>query len=873
MQTHAKRTIQTTMALLAVLSVPSWAAADATSSALSHAASDHGMAPNTAADAMADATPAQPPVPRGAIADIHPVPPSDALRDALSVTEAIDALYGGGLWNERSLPLGPGGVITEIIDGTGDGAGNGLNGSTYIAVDRAGNVYVTGQVSDNAFKITPGGVITEIIDSTGDGAGNTLDQPIGIAVDNAGNVFVAGANSDNAFKITPGGVITEIIDANGDGAGNTLNRAIGIVVDSADNVYVTGLDSDNAFKITPGGVITEIIDSTGDGAGNGLSDPFVVAVDAADNVYVTGRDSDNAFKITPGGVITEIIDSTGDGAGNALDGAFGLAIDAEGNAYVSGQSSDNAFKVASGGVISEIIDSTGDGAGNALDGPVRMALDNAGNLYIAGFASDNAFQITPDGVIAEIVDSTGDGAGNGLDRAAGIAVDAACNVYVTGSTSDNVFRVPVDCAPCDQSADNCQDFVTADAYQSNSTAYTSADDFTPVFSGSATDLCWWGTATPFGTPALLDDFTVTYYADAGGLPGAVIGGPFSQSGGTLSVLGAIDTGQIVAGLSPIYEYSATHAPVALTADTTVWVEIKNDPSTGETWFWSWSLGGDLRCVTDFGPDGYDAGDVATTFDFAFCVNVGVAGPVACSQSADDCQDFSTNDANQSNSTAYTQADDFMPAITGDATDLCWWGTASPFGTPAQQDDFTITYYADAAGLPGAVIGGPFIQSGGTLSLSGPIDTGQLISGFAPIYEYSATHAPVALSAGETVWVEIKNDPPTGETWYWEQSFDGNLLSLEDGFGPNGYDAGDVVNGIDRAFCVNVGVDGPAPCGDFDNDGDVDLGDFSQFSLCFAGANVPPAGSCPPGVDADCDGDGDVDLGDFSILSLNFTGPL
>ena len=69
-------------------------------------------------------------------------------------------------------------------------------------------------------------------------------------------------------------------------------------------------------------------------------------------------------------------------------------------------------------------------------------------------------------------------------------------------------------------------------------------------------------------------------------------------------------------------------------------------------------------------------------------------------------------------------------------------------------------------------------------------------------------------------------------------------------------------------CASSGIDG-----DFDNDGDVDLSDFSQFSLCFGGANLPPAGSCPPGVDADFDDDGDVDLGDFATFSLNFTGPL
>ena len=139
--------------------------------------------------------------------------------------------------------------ITEIIDATGDGAGNPLFSPFDIAVDGSGNVYVTGLGTDNAFKITPAGGITEIIDFTGDGAGNTFDGGIEIAVDGSGNVYVTGQSSMNAFKITPAGGITEIIDATGDGAGNPLDGAFGIAVDGSGNVYVTGASSDNAFKI------------------------------------------------------------------------------------------------------------------------------------------------------------------------------------------------------------------------------------------------------------------------------------------------------------------------------------------------------------------------------------------------------------------------------------------------------------------------------------------------------------------------------------------------------------------------------------------------------------------------------------------------
>jgi len=354
--------------------------------------------------------------------------------------DASENVYVVSMGTDKVFKITSGGVITEIIDGTGDGGGNTLTNPNSIAVDGSGNVYVTGSISDNAFKITPGGVITEIIDTTGDG-GNALNGPQGISVDALENVYVAGRSSDNAFKITSGGIITEIIDPTGDGGGNSLNKPDDIAVDGSGNVYVTGQYSHNAFKITPGGVITEIIDITGDGGGNQLFVPHDIAVDGSGNVYLTGENSHNAFKITPGGVITEIIDATGDGGGNTLSSPYGIAVDASENAYVTGAYSDNAFKITPGGVITEIIDATGDGGGNTLDDPRGITVDGSGNAYVTGSYSDNAFKITPGGVITEIIDATGDGSGINLGGPAGIAVDGSGNLYVVGRDSDNAFKI------------------------------------------------------------------------------------------------------------------------------------------------------------------------------------------------------------------------------------------------------------------------------------------------------------------------------------------------------------------------------------------------------------------------------------------------
>ena len=107
--------------------------------------------------------------------------------------------------------------------------------------------------------------ITQIIDSSGDGAGMALELPFGIAVGAAGDVYITGSLSDNVFHIDPNGTITQIIDLTGDGSGNNLAFPFGIAVGSSGSVYVTGQSSNNVFRIDSNGVITEIIDSTGDG--------------------------------------------------------------------------------------------------------------------------------------------------------------------------------------------------------------------------------------------------------------------------------------------------------------------------------------------------------------------------------------------------------------------------------------------------------------------------------------------------------------------------------------------------------------------------------------------------------------------------------
>jgi len=154
-----------------------------------------------------------------------------------------------------------------------------------IAVDAAGNAYVTGTTAPG-FPTTPGAFLTTDnhswctiafvtkLNSTGTGlaystylGGSTCENGNGIAVDSAGNAYVTGVTTSSDFPTTPGAfqggtsasgyAFITLLNAAGSaldystyfGGGGTWG--IGIALDASDNVYVTGTTSSN-FTTTPG---------------------------------------------------------------------------------------------------------------------------------------------------------------------------------------------------------------------------------------------------------------------------------------------------------------------------------------------------------------------------------------------------------------------------------------------------------------------------------------------------------------------------------------------------------------------------------------------------------------------------------------------
>ncbi len=121
--------------------------------------------------------------------------------------------------DHRVRKVNQAGVISTIDGNGARGSGpNLLSLPTDVAADATGNVYIADASNNRIVKVTVSG---EFIILAGDGrAGDSgdggpataarLSNPQGVAVDGAGNVYVSDTNNNRVRKITPQGVITTV---------------------------------------------------------------------------------------------------------------------------------------------------------------------------------------------------------------------------------------------------------------------------------------------------------------------------------------------------------------------------------------------------------------------------------------------------------------------------------------------------------------------------------------------------------------------------------------------------------------------------------------------------------------------------------------
>ena len=370
---------------------------------------------------------------------------------------------------------------TQLVYSTFIGGSN-MEFGRRIAIDAAGNAYLTGQTKSSDFPTTANafdrtlnipancprcatdntdGFVTKL-NASGSAlvystylGGTDYDAPHGIAVDGSGNAYVDGETLSNvdfpttagSFSPTSHGSYDEFVTKlNTTGSALAYSTFLGgtqvdngerISVDSSGSAYVLGFSSSTDYPTTPGAFDT---------TANGDFDVTLSKLNAAGSALVY---------------------STFIG-GSGSDGAGGLFVDAAGNAYVSGGAGSLNFPTTAGA-----FDRTSDGsdafltklnpAGSAAvystvlggtdgDGAGGVAADASGNAWLTGTTASTNFPVT-----ANAADSSFNGGavdafvselnpagsallystylgGSNTDSASDVALDTSANPYVTGHT-------------------------------------------------------------------------------------------------------------------------------------------------------------------------------------------------------------------------------------------------------------------------------------------------------------------------------------------------------------------------------------------------------------------------------------------------------
>jgi streptogramin lyase len=148
-----------------------------------------------------------------------------AARFNLPQSLAVDAsgnIYVVDNGNNAIRKITPDGVVSTLAGSGATGSANGtgksasFNSPFGIAIDAAGNVYVADSGNNLIRKITPDGVVSTFAGSGVKGAGNgtgaaaSFNTPAGLAVDAAGNIYVSDENNNLIRKISTAGAVTTI---------------------------------------------------------------------------------------------------------------------------------------------------------------------------------------------------------------------------------------------------------------------------------------------------------------------------------------------------------------------------------------------------------------------------------------------------------------------------------------------------------------------------------------------------------------------------------------------------------------------------------------------------------------------------------------
>lgn len=365
----------------------------------------------------------------------------NTIRDLVYNT-SNDALYVVSARDREIVVLDAAtGFELDRFGAEGDGPGEFTGDPSGIAIDSAGDIYVTNTRGGEVHRFRSDGTFVETL------ASGDLNEPRGIYVTNDGVLFVADLwdYAVKRFRVSDGALLGQTF---GTPAGDGVNRPRGIAYDASnDRLLVTDWWNQRIVGVqsTGANVTTFGFRDTNDSLGS-LNFPYDVAVQpGTDRVFVANREAHRIEVFEADGTFVMRNGTRGAGAGQ-FEFPSGLAFDPSGALWVADSENDRLqqFAVAADGSLGHL--ATLGQSGNRQDGPgffnypADLAFEADGTLWVTDAFNNSVQRRATDGTWTRITATDG----FPLSDPRGVHVSATGEIYIADAGNDRLVVLAAD---------------------------------------------------------------------------------------------------------------------------------------------------------------------------------------------------------------------------------------------------------------------------------------------------------------------------------------------------------------------------------------------------------------------------------------------
>ena len=260
--------------------------------------------------------------------------------------------------------------------------GSNSNGPAGLALDGAGDLFITNGLGDQVLKLTPGVPVTVRADPTStsvavNSASIFLGQPEALT---ATISVPAGATAPSGGTVTFYDGTTKLGSAGFRGLAmfTTTGLPLGTSLITASYSGAPGYTASTS-GIEP---VSEqsVVPTTG------LSQPAGVAVDAQGDLFIADPKNNRVVELMPDGTQMNV--------GSGLSDPLGVAVDSAGDVFIADTGNGRVVKVPKTGSQSIVI--------SGLNDPMGVAVNAAGDVFIVGVSNSPAIEVTPFGTQASV---------------------------------------------------------------------------------------------------------------------------------------------------------------------------------------------------------------------------------------------------------------------------------------------------------------------------------------------------------------------------------------------------------------------------------------------------------------------------------------